>query len=491
MATGVTGYGVLPEGFYAKPLATIDDEIDEDLRGILGESAGTDADGKIPLESMAGQLKALLVDGFSAHWDLMEAVHSSVDPSQNTGQSQDAIASISGSERQGARRSVATGICIGTALTVLPAGRVAVVANTGARFATLRDVTISAASAWAATTSYVVGNIVTNASRVYLCITAGVSDGSGGPTTTSSDITDNTVHWKYLGEGSAYVTTPFQAEDAGAIGALAGHMTGIATPVSGWNIVINNSDATVGATRETDSAFRIRREQELAAAGNATPDAIRANILQVNEGSTDPAHEPATACKVFYNDTDETDADGMPPHSVEVLVQGGTTADIAQAVWESVGAGTRTFGTRSDVVTDSEGNSQTVYWSRPDEVLVYVGAVGRYDSSKWPAGNNDSVVAQAMLSALLTYTADYEIATDVRVSPLMGAFMRGPAGTTGGVAIVPADSGAVPVVGLLEVDPLYIGISGASGTSQISISRREIAVFDSARCAITASSEEP
>lgn len=52
--------------------------------------------------------------------------------------------------------------------------------------------------AWAISTAYTLGQIRTNGGNVYECITAGTSAGSGGPTTTASDITDGTVHWRYL-----------------------------------------------------------------------------------------------------------------------------------------------------------------------------------------------------------------------------------------------------------------------------------------------------
>jgi len=56
------------------------------------------------------------------------------------------------------------------------------------------------APAWVNTTAYIVGKHVSNdTTRVYECITAGTSAGSGGPTGTGSDITDGTVHWKYVG----------------------------------------------------------------------------------------------------------------------------------------------------------------------------------------------------------------------------------------------------------------------------------------------------
>lgn len=53
--------------------------------------------------------------------------------------------------------------------------------------------------AWVAATTYAVGEAVTNDSgKVYVCITAGESAGSGGPTGTGADITDNAAHWSYV-----------------------------------------------------------------------------------------------------------------------------------------------------------------------------------------------------------------------------------------------------------------------------------------------------
>lgn len=62
----------------------------------------------------------------------------------------------------------------------------------------------STAAAWAAATAYYVGQRVTaNFGKVYQCITAGTSAASGvGPTGTSTDITDGTAHWKYIGLGT-------------------------------------------------------------------------------------------------------------------------------------------------------------------------------------------------------------------------------------------------------------------------------------------------
>lgn len=51
---------------------------------------------------------------------------------------------------------------------------------------------------WVGLFAYAVGNRVVNSGNAYQCITAGTSASGAGPTTTASNITDGTVHWKWL-----------------------------------------------------------------------------------------------------------------------------------------------------------------------------------------------------------------------------------------------------------------------------------------------------
>ena len=55
------------------------------------------------------------------------------------------------------------------------------------------------AKPWVASTDYLVGDRVTNDSgKIYQCDTAGTSAGSGGPTGTGANITDNSARWDYV-----------------------------------------------------------------------------------------------------------------------------------------------------------------------------------------------------------------------------------------------------------------------------------------------------
>ena len=65
--------------------------------------------------------------------------------------------------------------------------------------------TVATDTNWAASTAYAVGDVVVNDSdKVYVCDTAGTSASSGGPTGTSTNITDGSTRWDYLRTGSTY-----------------------------------------------------------------------------------------------------------------------------------------------------------------------------------------------------------------------------------------------------------------------------------------------
>jgi hypothetical protein len=63
-----------------------------------------------------------------------------------------------------------------------------------------------ARTAWAGLTAYSRGDIRAVGGYEYLCITAGNSAASGGPSGYTQDITDGTVHWAYLGTADTGAT---------------------------------------------------------------------------------------------------------------------------------------------------------------------------------------------------------------------------------------------------------------------------------------------
>lgn len=478
-----------------KPADVIQTEADAVFRGIVGDSAGTNVDGTIPLDSDIGQFITLLTDGFSGLWELLQAIYSSRDPSGAVDESLDEIGALRGVPRENPKFSTVTETCTGdpgTILTGPPTPRVVTVIESGSRFDSLEAATIAALPAWIGVHAYAAGARVTHVSRAYLCITSGTSSVFSGPSTTLADITDGTVHWRYLGEGTGAVDVPYQAEVAGPIGALSGLLTGIATPITGWKSAINVLDAVAGALEESNPAYRARQDAELVATGEAVPDAIRAHVLVVAASTSDPV----TSCQVFFNDSDLTDANGIPPHSVMAVVEGGpadttpagsTTdpaASIASALWNSVAAGIGTFGNTSVTVQDEEGNDQVIEFYRPADANVYVHFDIVYDVKAWPTVDTVALIEQAVISAVLTYADDpssYPPGKDVFASILAAAVKFGPQFVdSDGDAVVPAPPGSTAMPGIWDVEA-QVGTSPGPSGSSVGISVFQIAKFDSSR----------
>ncbi len=111
---------------------------------------------------------------------------------------------------------------------------------------------------------------------------------------------------------------------------------------------------------ETDAEARGRMRSALSANGTGTLDAMDAEIRK----STD-----VTQLLIRVNEED-TEADGIPPHTLAVIANNGNAGRIAEAIWRKKPPGIGTYGNMSRTVTDEKGISHTVKFSRP--VLQFV-----------------------------------------------------------------------------------------------------------------------
>ncbi|EOH3175103.1 baseplate J/gp47 family protein [Enterobacter asburiae] len=194
-----------------------------------------------------------------------------------------------------------------------------------------------------------------------------VLTGTAGTSITNGTVKDtNNVIWRLpasvtIGVGGT-VTVTATCSNSGAVAALAGTITTINTPTRGWASVTNPAAATVGAPAETDAELRIRQGQSVALP-SLTPfegvDGAIANVAGV------------TRHKLYENDTGATDSNGLPPHSISAIVDGGDVTEIAQTIRGNKGQGTATYGTTSVTVPDTYGNPHVIYFSRSTDVPIY------------------------------------------------------------------------------------------------------------------------
>ena len=442
----MSSYGVLSTGFVKKDVDTIKDELEAEFKALFGDGLNV-----LPTSSF-GQLISAMTDRESDMWDLAEAVYNSQYPDTASDQSLDNVMAYTGVRRLAAVETEGAVICTGLATTVLTAGRV-VSSGADIRVASTASATLVAATVWAINTAYVLGDIRSNDTNIYVCVQAGTSAGAGGPTGTADDIVDNTCKWDFVGDGLSYASVNCKAEDTGSLAVLADAIhtdagTGaIETPVSGWEDARNIADLVTGRALETDAAARVRRATLLQATGLATVDAIADSI----------ANNVANVTSVtgFENRGDIVDGDGLPAHSVEMVVLGGADQDIWDEIWKSQGGGIETHGSETGTSVDRNGDNQTVNFNRPTEKRIHVLIEGIRDTST-PIGDPIKAAIAAWGNAL-------GVGTDVYQSAIY--------------SLIHGISGVVTVDKLwISIDPVHPPVADAD----LVITSRELSTWDTA-----------
>lgn len=385
-------------------------------------------------------------------WELSEAISRSYVPAFAEGVNFDDIMALNGMVRKGAIASVVeSGRGRGIFGTTIPAGTViSVVGNSDARFVSQLDTLISVAAineiqklvfstapasggfkvifegettavvAWNAGAAGLqaaleslsnigVGNVVVSGTFDASGVLITFQGTLGASNRTQVSITENTLNGgisitpSTLTQGDKAKTAlmTLVAEDTGPIAAPTNSLTVIETPVVGLQEFTNEQDATLGRDIETDPEAKERRENELQLAGAATTEAIRADMLEL---------EGVTAAVVFSNRKSIVDIDGRPPHSVDIVVEGGDEDEIAEAIFNTVADGIDIIGAITKTVIDSQGFAQTIKFSRPTEIDVWIEVDVTIDPALFPSDGEDLIEEK-----ILQYGASLSMGDDVVV----------------------------------------------------------------------------
>lgn len=161
------------------------------------------------------------------------------------------------------------------------------------------------------------------------------------------------------GVGSSNIT----AINSGPADAAIDTITNIDTPITGWSTVTNPAEVTGGADAENDADLRARRALSTEIVAISILESILASVLAVTG---------VNEARITENITAITDADGLDPHSFQLMVDGGADADIAEAIFNKKPCGIGTNGTTSVNVRDSQGINHAIKFQRPAEIDIYV-----------------------------------------------------------------------------------------------------------------------
>ena len=167
--------------------------------------------------------------------------------------------------------------------------------------------------------------------------------------------------------GGGTVTVTATCQTAGAINAAAGTITIINTPTYGWTSVTNSGPAVAGNPIETDAQFRARQTQSTAIASVSPLNGVEAAIAQVSG---------VDRYVVYENPTGSSGSDpngyGLPAHSITAVVEGGTSANIANAIWTKKAPGVLSNGSTTVNIIDQYNNTTPISFYILAYTTIYV-----------------------------------------------------------------------------------------------------------------------
>jgi len=271
-------------------------------------------------------------------------------------------------------------------------------------------------------------------------------------------------------------------------------LTALPSPPAGVNTVTNlyptgSTDFTdregnqfrVGQEEETDAALRDRAVDVTTGGGSATHDAIVGNIRN--------SIPEVTSVTMFENktDSDNTGTGGLPPHSFEAVVFGGTDQQVAEALFEKKAVTARDYsgvnGTSvtETVVSDTNDQERQIEFSRPTAVNIdmtldlvingsYIGndplrdKITRYIGGTESSGA-ETIGLQVGKDVIIDVLRDIIVGDDTGVIAFDKAVDGAPLETT-------PTSTTVDGIEVIQIDPIEVAQTDATDTS-ITINTRQ------------------
>lgn len=165
------------------------------------------------------------------------------------------------------------------------------------------------------------------------------------------------------GSAGTYVYE-FQAVAPGAILTVPNTITVPVTVVLGVTSINNPTTYSVlGINEESDAALKIRRQKSVSLSSQGYLSGLLAALQNI---------VGVSSAFVYENITDTTDGDGIPGHSIWVIVAGGLPADIANAIYKKRNAGCGMFGATTYTITQVDGNPFIVKWDYVEPEDLYI-----------------------------------------------------------------------------------------------------------------------
>lgn len=193
------------------------------------------------------------------------------------------------------------------------------------------------------------------------------------------------------------------AETEGDRRAAPGEIKYIVTPVRGWQSVGNPAAARPGAPVENDARLRRRQAVSTMLPSSSIFDGTCGAVAQV---------PGVTRSRGYDNDTNDYDENGIPPHSICFVAEGGDTQAIGEVIAIKKGPGCGTYGNVPVLTYDLKGVPNIIQFYRPVIVDIAVHIRVR------PLDGYLAVTGERILRNVFAYLQDMRIGDDLLISKL-------------------------------------------------------------------------
>lgn len=207
-----------------------------------------------------------------------------------------------------------------------------------------------------------------------------------------------------LTTSSVTVIATFLTEEYGKITLPYGIVTKMVNNVTGFTAVTNLLEPTYGRKQENDIELRQSYIAKSALRSNTMIESIVGELLNNIEN--------VESASGYENDTDYVDSRGLPPHSIEIIVEGGDNSEIAQAILRRKAGGIQTYGSIEVGVPGVYGDTIPVRFNRPDYLYTWLKVVLHGDKSQLPT-NYASLTIQALISDGAEFVAGTNLLTQL------------------------------------------------------------------------------
>lgn len=163
--------------------------------------------------------------------------------------------------------------------------------------------------------------------------------------------------------GGGTITVTATSKEKGDYRAEPNTVNVINTPTAGWSSVNNAAAAIAGLPVESDADLRRRQAVSPALNAKSIFNSMLAQILNV---------AGVAVARIYENNSNTTDANGIPAKTLAVVVSGGAANDVADAIMNTRSPGVGLFGSTTVNRTDDVGQVQAIKFSVPTLVTIKV-----------------------------------------------------------------------------------------------------------------------